>query len=83
MIIDIFCKVIDNYGDIGVCWRLTRELTDLNKSVNLYVDDLNAFKKINNRSIQTRKSKILITTIRPFTLFIGIKQIKNIHLVIW
>lgn len=48
MIIDIFCKVIDNYGDIGVCWRLTRELTDLNKSVNLYVDDLNAFKKINN-----------------------------------
>ncbi|MER2540956.1 MAG: elongation factor P maturation arginine rhamnosyltransferase EarP, partial [Azonexus sp.] len=19
---DIFCRVIDNYGDIGVCWRL-------------------------------------------------------------
>ena len=49
MIIDIFCKVIDNYGDIGVCWRLTRELTDLNKSVNLYVDDLNAFKKIKGK----------------------------------
>ena len=23
---DIFCKVIDNHGDIGVCWRLAREL---------------------------------------------------------
>jgi hypothetical protein len=19
---DIFCRVIDNFGDIGVCWRL-------------------------------------------------------------
>lgn len=24
--IDIFCRVIDNYGDIGVCWRLARDL---------------------------------------------------------
>jgi uncharacterized repeat protein (TIGR03837 family) len=23
---DIFCKVVDNYGDAGVCWRLAREL---------------------------------------------------------
>ncbi len=23
---DIFCNVIDNYGDIGVCWRLARQL---------------------------------------------------------
>ncbi|HEY0886111.1 MAG TPA: elongation factor P maturation arginine rhamnosyltransferase EarP, partial [Ramlibacter sp.] len=22
MLWDIFCKVIDNHGDIGVCWRL-------------------------------------------------------------
>jgi hypothetical protein len=21
MLWDIFCKVIDNHGDIGVCWR--------------------------------------------------------------
>ncbi|MFQ6691327.1 elongation factor P maturation arginine rhamnosyltransferase EarP, partial [Bordetella pertussis] len=21
---DIFCRVIDNLGDIGVCWRLAR-----------------------------------------------------------
>jgi hypothetical protein len=23
---DIFCKVIDNFGDLGVCWRLARQL---------------------------------------------------------
>ncbi len=24
--IDIFCRVIDNYGDIGVCWRFAKDL---------------------------------------------------------
>ena len=24
---DIFCRVIDNYGDAAVCWRLARDLT--------------------------------------------------------
>ena len=23
---DIFCRVIDNYGDVGVCWRLAADL---------------------------------------------------------
>ena len=23
---DIFCTVVDNYGDIGTCWRLARQL---------------------------------------------------------
>lgn len=27
--IDIFCRVIDNFGDIGVCYRLYKELSDL------------------------------------------------------
>lgn len=25
--VDLFCRVIDNYGDIGVCWRLARNLS--------------------------------------------------------
>ena len=25
---DIFCNVIDNFGDIGVCWRLARQLAN-------------------------------------------------------
>ena len=41
---DIFCRVIDNYGDIGVCWRLARQLCDEHDwRVRLWVDDLSAF----------------------------------------
>ena len=44
---DIFCTVIDNYGDIGVCWRLARQLVDENNlRVRLWVDDLGAFQRI-------------------------------------
>jgi uncharacterized repeat protein (TIGR03837 family) len=38
---DIFCTVVDNYGDIGVCWRLARQLaSEQGMSVRLWVDDL-------------------------------------------
>lgn len=45
---DIFCRVVDNYGDIGVCWRLARRLTHElgNGSVRLWVDDLRSFARI-------------------------------------
>ncbi|MCX7172754.1 MAG: elongation factor P maturation arginine rhamnosyltransferase EarP [Proteobacteria bacterium] len=38
---DIFCTVVDNFGDIGVCWRLARQLAaEHNMQVRLWVDDL-------------------------------------------
>lgn len=38
---DIFCAVVDNYGDIGVCWRLARQLAaEYDIAVRLWVDDL-------------------------------------------
>ncbi len=41
---DIFCSVVDNYGDIGVTWRLARQLVaEHDLAVRLWVDDLNAF----------------------------------------
>ena len=41
---DIFCSVIDNYGDIGVCWRLARQLAhEHGLSVRLWTDDLASF----------------------------------------
>ena len=44
---DIFCTVIDNYGDIGVCWRLARQLThEHHQKVRLWVDDLVSFSRI-------------------------------------
>ncbi|MEN9479563.1 MAG: hypothetical protein RLZZ298_958 [Pseudomonadota bacterium] len=37
---DIFCRVIDNYGDIGVCWRLARQLVkEYGLNVRLWVDE--------------------------------------------
>ncbi len=44
---DIFCAVVDNYGDIGVCWRLARQLAnEYGLSVRLWVDDLHGFGKM-------------------------------------
>ncbi|RZJ13470.1 MAG: elongation factor P maturation arginine rhamnosyltransferase EarP [Rubrivivax sp.] len=39
---DLFCRVIDNHGDIGVCWRLARALAARGHCVRLWVDDASA-----------------------------------------
>lgn len=37
---EIFCQVVDNFGDIGVCLRIARDLADRDgKRVRLWVDD--------------------------------------------
>lgn len=44
---DLFCRVIDNYGDIGVCWRLARQLRhEHGVAVTLWVDDLAVFARL-------------------------------------
>ncbi len=42
LIWDVFCRVIDNHGDLGVCWRLARELAARGHAVRLWVDDASA-----------------------------------------
>jgi uncharacterized repeat protein (TIGR03837 family) len=43
----IFCKVVDNFGDIGICWRLARQLRqEHGVAVTLWVDDLTSFQRI-------------------------------------
>ena len=32
---DVFCRVIDNFGDIGVCWRLCADLASRGHTVRL------------------------------------------------
>ena len=39
---DVFCRVIDNFGDIGVCWRLVAQLAALGHRVRVWVDDASA-----------------------------------------
>jgi uncharacterized repeat protein (TIGR03837 family) len=41
---DVFCRVIDNHGDIGVCWRLSADLAARGHAVRLWVDDASALR---------------------------------------
>ncbi|HBO6806772.1 TPA: elongation factor P maturation arginine rhamnosyltransferase EarP, partial [Pseudomonas aeruginosa] len=44
---EIFCSVVDNYGDIGVTWRLARQLAaEHGQAVRLWVDEPQAFARI-------------------------------------
>ena len=48
MEITILCKVVDNFGDIGVVYRMAKGLAALGAEINIIVDDLSAFHKINS-----------------------------------
>jgi uncharacterized repeat protein (TIGR03837 family) len=41
---DIFCHVVDNFGDIGVSWRLARQLATAGQHVRLWTDDDSALR---------------------------------------
>jgi uncharacterized repeat protein (TIGR03837 family) len=44
---DIFCKIVDNFGDIGVCWRLAKQLeAEHGISIRLWIDDLNVARQL-------------------------------------
>ncbi|MES2771318.1 MAG: elongation factor P maturation arginine rhamnosyltransferase EarP [Pseudomonadota bacterium] len=60
---DIFCAVIDNYGDIGVCWRLARQLAkEHGLHVRLWVDQLSTFQVL-CPAVQTQSTKQRIENI--------------------
>lgn len=60
---DVFCKIIDNYGDIGVSYRLSKNLVELNQVVRMFVSELHSFKKIEPR-IDTSKCEQIIDNIQ-------------------
>ncbi len=39
---DLFCHVVDNFGDVGVCWRLAADLAEHGEGVRLWIDDPSA-----------------------------------------
>lgn len=39
---DVFCRVVDNFGDVGVCWRLARQLAQRGHRARLWIDDARA-----------------------------------------
>ena len=70
MYITILCKVVDNFGDIGVAWRFCRRLAKIQSKykINLIVDDLESFSKIENRLLPrlTAKQSIIIDGVEIF-----------------
>ena len=57
---DIFCTVIDNHGDLGVCWRLARQLRDAGHRVRLWVDDGSALAWMSPRAARGDEPDIAI-----------------------
>ena len=46
----VFCRVVDNYGDAGVCWRLARELVaEHGVGVAFFIDDRATLARIEPR----------------------------------
>lgn len=64
MELSVLCKVVDNFGDIGVAWRMARRFTELDSrlKVNLIIDGLSAFSKIEN-SVNLNKNFQIIKTV--------------------
>ncbi len=65
---DIFCKVVDNYGDAGVCWRLARQLAaEHAQDVTLWQDELSVLARIAPEVDPTRDAQQTMgVTVRRF-----------------
>lgn len=66
--IDVFCKIVDNFGDIGICWRLSQQLhQEYGLNIQLYIDDFAV-------------ASLIIPNLKPIAQE---QRIKNIHIAPW
>ena len=71
---DVFCRVVDNFGDVGVSWRLARSLArEHGKRVRLWLDDLTVLAKLRPDldpawDIQTREGVEVARLAEPFVV---------------
>jgi len=57
---DIFCRIVDNYGDIGICWRLSQQLAHQHQlQLRLFIDDLSIAAHIIASLDSTQTSQII------------------------
>ena len=62
---DIFCQIVDNYGDAGVCWRLARSLSSIHgQEVRIFCDDLPTLNLLASGVDPEIKEKIFRNTVR-------------------
>ena len=43
---DVFCRVVDNYGDAAVCWRLAQDLARDHGTVRMFIDEPGALQAL-------------------------------------
>jgi uncharacterized repeat protein (TIGR03837 family) len=65
----LYCSIVDNFGDIGVCWRLARQLrAEYGWQVTLWVDDWAAARALLPMlSASARASQIEGVLLRPWS----------------
>ncbi|HEY0336679.1 MAG TPA: elongation factor P maturation arginine rhamnosyltransferase EarP [Burkholderiales bacterium] len=57
---DIFCRVVDNFGDAAVCWRLARELAhEQGARVRLWIDDLESLIRLEPQAVLLEQQMLL------------------------
>lgn len=57
---DVFCHVVDHFGDVGVSWRLARQLhAEHGLHVRLWVDDLATFRQLAPQLEPDRVAQVL------------------------
>lgn len=58
--LDIFCEIIDNYGDIGVVYRTAKELQKIfpKSKIRAFLNRLDEFKKINSQVLDLPSQNI-------------------------
>ena len=73
---DIFCTVVDNFGDIGICWRMARQLANEHgQNVRLWVDDLASFQRI----CPVIEPSLTIQHYRGVEIVLWTNPLENIH----
>ncbi len=56
---DVFCHVVDHFGDVGVSWRLARQLhAEHGLQVRLWVDDLATFRRLAPEVEPTQRAQL-------------------------
>jgi uncharacterized repeat protein (TIGR03837 family) len=69
---DVFCRVVDNYGDVGVSWRLARSIArEHHKHARLWLDDMTVMAKLRpevdpSRDVQRLEQVEIARIGRPF-----------------
>ncbi|MDR2128473.1 MAG: elongation factor P maturation arginine rhamnosyltransferase EarP [Burkholderiaceae bacterium] len=72
---DIFCRVIDNHGDLGVCWRLARQLAGRGQQVRLWADNASALRWMAPGALDGAAAGVQVL---PWTQPIAVRQLASL-----